>query len=39
MTKDLRPVDYADFQKFVDLAVESGVIKDKIDVKTFLKAL
>jgi NitT/TauT family transport system substrate-binding protein len=39
MTKDLRPVDYADFQKFVDLAVESGVIKDKIDVKTFLKAM
>jgi NitT/TauT family transport system substrate-binding protein len=38
MSKDLRPIDISDFQKFVDLAVESGVVKEKVDVKTFLKA-
>ncbi|MEN3363463.1 MAG: NitT/TauT family transport system substrate-binding protein [Burkholderiales bacterium] len=38
MIKDLRPVDYVDFQKFIDVAVENGIIKDKIDVKTIVKA-
>lgn len=38
MIKDLAPADYAYFQKFVDLGVDMGVVKEKIDVKTMLKA-
>ncbi|MDB5775473.1 MAG: transporter substrate-binding protein [Herbaspirillum sp.] len=38
MSRNLRPVDIRDFQKFIDLAVDSGVVKDKVDVKTVLKA-
>jgi len=38
MVKDLKPEDVADFQRFVDLGVGFGVVKEKIDVKTFLKA-
>jgi len=39
MIKDLAPADIADFQKFVDLGVDMGVVKQKIDVKTMLKVL
>jgi NitT/TauT family transport system substrate-binding protein len=39
MVKDLAPQDVADFQKFVDLAVAQGVVRNAIDVKTFLRAL
>jgi hypothetical protein len=35
--RDLTPHQIADFQKLTDLAVEGGVVKSKIDVKTFLK--
>jgi NitT/TauT family transport system substrate-binding protein len=38
MVKDLAPADIADFQKFVSLGVDMGVVKEKIDVKTMLKA-
>ncbi|MDM0017006.1 ABC transporter substrate-binding protein [Variovorax saccharolyticus] len=38
MVKDLKPEDVADFQRFVDLGVGFGVVKEKVDVKTFLKA-
>jgi NitT/TauT family transport system substrate-binding protein len=38
MVKDLKPEDLADFQRFVDLGVGFGVVKEKVDVKTFLKA-
>ena len=38
MVKDLKSDDIADFQRFVDLGVGFGVVKEKIDVKTFLKA-
>lgn len=37
MVRDLTPQQIADFQKLTDLAVEGGVVKSKIDVKTFLK--
>ncbi|UFN47320.1 ABC transporter substrate-binding protein [Roseomonas sp. OT10] len=39
MVRDLSGQDVADFQKFVDLAVAQGVVREKIDVKTFLRAL
>ncbi|MDR7095614.1 ABC transporter substrate-binding protein [Hydrogenophaga laconesensis] len=38
MAADLSPADVADFQKFLDLGVEFGVIKDKVDAKALLKA-
>ena len=38
MVKDLSAADLADFQKFVNLGVEMGVVKDKIDIKTFIKS-
>ena len=37
MVRDLTPQQIADFQKLVDFAVEGGIVKSKIDVKTFLK--
>ena len=39
MVRDLAEQDIADFQAFVDLAVAQGVVRDRIDVKTFLRAL
>lgn len=39
MTGDLSPADVADFQKFLDIGTELGVIKDKIDGKAVVKAL
>jgi NitT/TauT family transport system substrate-binding protein len=39
MVKDLAQADIADFQKFVDLAVQQGVVRDRIDVRSFLRAL
>jgi len=38
MAKDLSAADTADFQKFLDLGVELGVIKEKLDSKALLKA-
>ncbi|GAA4323377.1 hypothetical protein GCM10023144_04170 [Pigmentiphaga soli] len=37
MVSDMQPSDVAAFQKFVDIGTDLGVVKDKIDVKTFLK--
>jgi NitT/TauT family transport system substrate-binding protein len=39
MTGDLSPADVADFQKFLDIGTELGVVKDKIDGKALVKAL
>lgn len=39
MTGDLSPADVADFQKFLDIGTELGVIKDRIDGKAVVKAL
>ena len=36
MVRELSPAQIADFQKLVDLATEAGLVKSKIDVKTFL---
>jgi len=38
MTKDLSAADVADFQKFLDIGAELGVVKDKIDGKGVVKA-
>lgn len=38
MVKDLTARDLEDFQKFVDLGVEFGVVKAHIDVKSMIKA-
>lgn len=38
MAKDLSPADVADFQTFLDLGVEFGVIKDKVDATGMVKA-
>ena len=38
MIKDLSARDLADFQKFVDLGVEFGVVKGAVDVKSMIKA-
>jgi NitT/TauT family transport system substrate-binding protein len=37
MVRDLSPAQIADFQKLVDMATQAGLVKTKIDVKTFLK--
>ncbi len=39
MVRDLTPQDLADFQKFVDLAVAQGVVRNAIQVGSFLRAL
>ncbi len=39
MVKEMSPADVADFQKFVDLAVQQGVVRDAIQVNSFLRAL
>ncbi len=39
MVKDLSAEDLADFQKFVDLAVQQGVVRDRIEVRSFVRAL
>jgi NitT/TauT family transport system substrate-binding protein len=39
MVRDLSPQDIADFQKFVDLAVAQGVVRNAIPVGSFLRAL
>lgn len=37
MVRDLSNAQIADFQKLVDMATQAGLVKSKIDVKTFLK--
>ncbi len=37
MVRDLSPAQIADFQKLTDLATAAGLVKNKIDVKSFLK--
>jgi NitT/TauT family transport system substrate-binding protein len=37
MAREFTPAQVADFQKLVDLATEAGIVKGKIDVKTFMK--
>ena len=37
MVRDFTAAQTADFQKLVDLATEAGIVKSKIDVKTFMK--
>jgi NitT/TauT family transport system substrate-binding protein len=37
MVRDLSAAQIADFQKLVDMATEAGLVKSKIDVKSFLK--
>ena len=39
MVKDMTAEEIADFQKFVDLAVAQGVVRDRIEVRSFLRAL
>jgi NitT/TauT family transport system substrate-binding protein len=38
MVKDLKPDEIADFQKLVDQATTFGLVKQKIDVRTMLRA-
>jgi NitT/TauT family transport system substrate-binding protein len=38
MVRDLSPAQVADFQKLVDQATQAGLVKSRIDVKTFLKS-
>ena len=38
LVKDLTAQDMSDFQKFVDIGVQQGVIKGAVDVKTLIKA-
>ncbi len=37
MVRELSPAQIADFQKLVDMATDAGLVKSKIDVKSFLK--
>lgn len=39
MVKDMTPAEVADFQKFVDLAVQQGVVRDSIRVQSFMRSL
>ena len=39
MVRDMTEADLADFQKFVDIAVAQGVVRDPIAVRSFLRPL
>ena len=39
MVRDMGDAEVADFQKFVDLAVQQGVVRERIEVRSFLRAL
>ena len=39
MVKDLTSAQVADFQAFVDIAVRQGVVRDSIDVRSFIRAV
>ncbi|MDQ0587953.1 ABC transporter substrate-binding protein [Variovorax paradoxus] len=38
MAKDMTPADVGDFQKFLDIGTELGVVKDRIDGKALVRA-
>jgi NitT/TauT family transport system substrate-binding protein len=38
MLSEFKANDYADFQKFINFGVETGLVKGPIDVKTFVKS-
>jgi hypothetical protein len=37
MARDFTPQDLADFQKLIDQATTYGLVKQKIDAKSFIK--
>lgn len=37
MIEDLEDGDVAEFQKFIDFATDSGILNEKVEVKTYLK--
>lgn len=39
LVREFTPQDKADFQKFIDLGVQVGVVRGPIDVNTFIRAL
>lgn len=39
MLDELTPADLDDFQRFIDIAVQQGVVREKVDVRTMLQAL
>jgi NitT/TauT family transport system substrate-binding protein len=39
MVKDLKAQDLADFQKFVDIGVQQGVLRGAVDVKSFVRPM
>lgn len=39
MVKDMSPGDTRDFQKFVDIGVDLGVVKSKVETATLLKSM
>ena len=39
LVRELTPADRTDMQRFVDLAVQQGVVREKIEVDRFLRAL
>ena len=38
MARDMSPADVGDFQKFLDIGTELGVVKEKIDGKTLVRS-
>lgn len=39
MLDELLPADVEDFQRFIDIAVQQGVVRERFDVRTMLRAL
>lgn len=39
MLDQLGPTDIEDFQKFIDIAVQQGVVRERVDVRTMMRAL
>lgn len=39
MAQDLTPVDIQDFQRFIDIAVQQGVVRERVDVRTMIRSL
>lgn len=39
MTEELTPQDVQDFQKFIDVAVQQGVVRERVDVRTMMRTV
>jgi NitT/TauT family transport system substrate-binding protein len=39
MAQDLTPTDIQDFQRFIDIAIQQGVVRDRVDVRSMIRTI